>query len=180
MPPVDAKQIQLIHIAKGKLGLDDAVYREMLMRMFTVESSKALSYDQAGSLIDHMKKMGFRIKAKRKCSLCGPRPRRDKLPDNVVLLPSREQMLMIGHLKQDIIWKVHDGYNRWLMKYFGVTVIKDSITASRVIEALKGMWKSQNPCQVKCSRNEHSAKSIEQRVEGLKPHALSPLPPAGE
>lgn len=150
---INPKQIQLIHVAKSKLALDDAVYREMLMRMYKVESSKALTYEQAGSLIDHMKKMGFRIKAKRKCGLCGPRPKRDKLPDNVVLLPSREQMLMIGHLKQDIIWKFHDGYSRWLMKFFGITVIKDSITASRVIEALKGLWKSQNPCQVKCVRN---------------------------
>lgn len=160
---IDPKQVRLIHVAKSKLAMADDVYRGMLQSMYHVDTCTALSYDQAGALIDHMKKLGFHFKPKRQCRLCGPRPTREKLPDNVVLLPSRQQLIMIGHLRQDVQWKVRDGYERWRKKYLGIDAIKTSIDASAVIEGLKGLWRSQNPCPVKCVRNsEQQAVSSQQ------------------
>ena len=146
MKPIDKVQIKLIHVAISQIGMGDSTYRMLLQARFGVKSRKELNYEQAGKLIDELKRLGFKLKPKRICGLCAPRPRRDKLPDNVTMMVSRQQMLMVQHLKQDVVWKTRDGYNRWLMKYFGLTVIKTSIEASHVIEALKGLLKSQNKC----------------------------------
>ncbi len=52
------KQIQLIHIAKAKLGMDDEAYRALLHDRCRVASSKDLTYAQASRLIDELKRKG--------------------------------------------------------------------------------------------------------------------------
>jgi len=53
-----AKQIQLIHIAKAKLGMDDEAYRALLHDRCRVASSKDLTFGQASRLIDELKRKG--------------------------------------------------------------------------------------------------------------------------
>lgn len=60
---ISPKQIQLIHVAKSKLGLTDADYRTMLAN-YGVRSSKDLSFAQASLLIDELKEKGFELKVK--------------------------------------------------------------------------------------------------------------------
>lgn len=151
--PIDGKQIKLIHIAIAQLKIDDATYRYLLRDRFGAGSSKQLSYGRAHELIEYFKKLGFEIipgrPAPRACRVCAPRPKRDSIPDNTVYLVSLQQLAKVQHLREDIRWKYHDGYERWLKKYFGLDKIKLSIEASAVIEALKNMVKSQNKCNCK-------------------------------
>jgi hypothetical protein len=162
---IDGKQIKLIHIAMSDLRLDDVTYRFMLYDQFKVRSSKQLSYDQASELINYFKRLGFRIQQGPRgqgakgsseprtlsCTLCAPRPKRDAIPDNTIYLVSPQQLVKIEHLREDIRWHKHDGFERWLKKYFGLDKIKLSIEASAVIEGLKGLLRSQNKC--KCTWN---------------------------
>ncbi|MFA6966096.1 regulatory protein GemA [Bosea sp. (in: a-proteobacteria)] len=53
---IHLSQLKAIHTLKGKAGLDDTLYRGMLGR-YGVVTSKDLSADQAGSLIDTLKQV---------------------------------------------------------------------------------------------------------------------------
>ncbi|HOV99269.1 MAG TPA: regulatory protein GemA [Bacteroidota bacterium] len=61
---ITKKQIQLIHIAKSQLKLDDETYRAMLAG-FGVESSKDLDYSDAEKLLDQLRSAGFKISPKK-------------------------------------------------------------------------------------------------------------------
>lgn len=151
---IEPKQVKLIHIAKSQLKIGDDTYRLMLRQWFKVDTSKALTYDQASMLIDELKKLGFRLKTKRvlpenPCWPCVPRTPGIPLPDNVVVLASPGQLRMIEHLAADIKWRHWDGFRRWIQRYFKIDQVRTSMEATVVIEALKDMWKRQNGCSCK-------------------------------
>lgn len=60
------KLIQLIHIGKSQLGLDDELYREILENCTGKTSSKQLSIPQLEAMLDRMKQIGFVIDSKPK------------------------------------------------------------------------------------------------------------------
>ena len=62
----DKKQIQLIHVAKTQLALDDETYRETLEYRYNVSSSKDLTYNQASNFIGFLSEKGFKFKKKAK------------------------------------------------------------------------------------------------------------------
>jgi glucosamine 6-phosphate synthetase-like amidotransferase/phosphosugar isomerase protein len=167
---IDKTQIRLIHVAKSQLKIGEENYREMLRAWYGVESSKALTYDQASALIDELKRIGFRLKTKRvasPCAMCATYERREKLPDDVIVLASREQLLKIGHLREDVQWKAWDGYVRWLRKYFGIRQVRTSPEASAVIEGLKGLLMSQKRCTCAIAKRATHGTPIE---ENAHPH----------
>jgi len=64
MSPEDRrKTMAKIHIAKKDLGLDDDTYRAMLVELTGKDSSKALTDQQLGKVMHHLKKRGFKPKA---------------------------------------------------------------------------------------------------------------------
>ncbi|WP_350654829.1 regulatory protein GemA [Pseudoalteromonas sp. D48-MNA-CIBAN-0056] len=63
-----AKIIQLIHIAKGQLGLDDETYRAALLGSAGKTSCSQMSLPELNKVLDHFKKAGFKAKAKRRLS----------------------------------------------------------------------------------------------------------------
>lgn len=130
---IDRIQIKLIHIAKSKLKLTDEDYRTLMMERYPAcfGSCKDLSYNEASDLIEYLKKMGFKIVTKKyQHKASGP---------NIIHLVSPQQLAKIEHLKNDIKWHVHDGFNRWLVKYLKKDHISTAREANSVIEALKGM-----------------------------------------
>ena len=60
------KLIQLIHIGKTKLGLDDDLYHEVLKSCTGKTSSKLLSIPQLESVLTRMKQLGFQVESKDK------------------------------------------------------------------------------------------------------------------
>jgi hypothetical protein len=135
-------QKQLIHIGIAELGIDDETYRAMLAG-YGVNTCRDLQYGQASALIDDLKKKGFKIRRKRVRKSGDEGIRRKAAGSNVVYLPTRQQLSMIEHLRADIIWRVHDGYQRWIKKFLGRTYIKTEREAQKVIEALKAMKRGQ-------------------------------------
>ncbi|ENV33955.1 gp16 family protein [Acinetobacter gerneri] len=61
-----AKLIQLIHIGKSQLGLDDELYREVLESCTGKTSSKLLSIPQLEAVLDRLKQLGFEVDSKNK------------------------------------------------------------------------------------------------------------------
>lgn len=55
------------------------------------------------------------------------------------MMPSREQLDMIDALAGQIVWKVEDGFSRWLKKYIKIDRVKTADEASDTIEGLKGL-----------------------------------------
>lgn len=60
------KLIQLIHVGKKQLGLDDDLYREVLESCTGMVSSKLMKIAQLESVLDRMKQLGFTIESKDK------------------------------------------------------------------------------------------------------------------
>lgn len=60
------KLIQLIHVAKTQLGLDDELYREVIESCTGKTSSKLLSIPQLESVLTRMKQLGFQVESKDK------------------------------------------------------------------------------------------------------------------
>lgn len=58
------KDIQLIHIAKQQLGMDDETYRAMLWTVARVKSSTALDWAGRKKVLDHLKACGFKASSK--------------------------------------------------------------------------------------------------------------------
>lgn len=57
-------ELAQIHIAKVQLALGDDEYREILRVVTGKSSSKDLDWKERKSLLDHFKKIGFKVKAK--------------------------------------------------------------------------------------------------------------------
>lgn len=60
--------IQIIHIAKGQLGMDDDTYRNMLKQLTQKDSTKQLTVGQLNRVIAHLQGLGFKIQTKNKQS----------------------------------------------------------------------------------------------------------------
>ncbi len=138
----DKKQIQIIHVARAKTGMDEDDYRLMLKGRYGKESSKDLSYGEAYDLIEFFKTLGFKLEPKRR-ERKAKRPATGKLPGNVVLLASQEQLNLIELLKDRVAWRFSDGYERWLSKFLKAPSIRTAGEARKVIEGLKGLIENQ-------------------------------------
>ena len=125
----DKKQIQLIHIAKQQLNIDDDTYRELLQDKFKVSSSKDLSERSADSLLSLFKEKGFKVIKKK--------PVRIKQGDKIVVLASSSQRALIDVLKSNIVWRV--SYDSWLKQRMKIKKVLTVNDARKVIEGLKGM-----------------------------------------
>lgn len=152
----DAKQKQLIHIAKAQCGVPDDQYRAIIAGRTQGKktSCKELTYDEADQVINYfVKNLGFKIKSsyirtageyrrKRWAYANSRRSGNKPLPGNVVAFPSPMQLDMIATLSAQVAWKFADGYQRWLAKYLKISRITTSAQAQRCIEGLKGMIKN--------------------------------------
>mgnify|MGYP000019794251 CR=1 FL=1 len=59
------KELAVIHIAKADLGLDDALYRDLLEEWTGKRSSAKLNAKERHAVIDAFKKMGFETQSDR-------------------------------------------------------------------------------------------------------------------
>lgn len=57
-------ELAQIHIAKVQLALDDDAYRAIMLQVTGKTSSKDLTWQGRKALLDHFKKLGFKVKAK--------------------------------------------------------------------------------------------------------------------
>lgn len=83
------KLIQLIHIGKSKLCLDDDTYRSLLVAMTGKDSTKAMTASELNKVLARLKQLGFVVAHKKK----DPKPIDDK-----VSLDTEQQIKLIRHL----------------------------------------------------------------------------------
>ena len=124
----DKKQLQLIHIAKNQLGLDDDTYIDTLQYRYNVSSSKDLTYNQASNFIGFLSEKGFKFKKKSK-------PLKAKKAE----LATPQQHRLIEVLKNNIVWKYENGYELYIKKRLKINKVITKQDAFKVINALKGM-----------------------------------------
>ena len=67
------REIQLIHVARQKVSMDEDTYRALLHDRFGVASSKDMDWKQRKELLDHFKTLGFKSTASAR-----PAPAKDK------------------------------------------------------------------------------------------------------
>lgn len=128
----DKKQLQLIHIAKNQLGLDDDTYRETLEYRYNVSSAKYLTYNQASNFIGFLSEKGFKFKKK-------AGKLKAKKADNIIELATTRQYKLIEVLKNNIVWKYDNGYELYIQKRLKINKVVTKQDAFKVINALKGM-----------------------------------------
>lgn len=138
--PITRSQIKAIHVAKSRAGIDDDLYREMLMNGWGVASSKGLTRAQANELLTRMGRPLRNPPGSRK-------PRLSVVPDakpepvctcgNVAALPTPAQRRFIAELVGEIDWQA--SYESWLRTNMGIDRVKTREQAVRVIEGLKGI-----------------------------------------
>ena len=58
--PTKPKLIQLIHIAKGQLHLDDGTYRQMLTEITGKDSCGKMGKSELVAVFEHLKTLGFK------------------------------------------------------------------------------------------------------------------------
>ena len=76
------KLIQLIHIAKHKLGIDEVTYRMILQNETGKNSCKAMTINELMRVYDHFEQAGFKRTAKRHRS---PASQKAKVKHNIAL-----------------------------------------------------------------------------------------------
>jgi phage gp16-like protein len=130
--PLSKRQTALIHVAKTQLGLDDDLYRAVLVNLCGVTSSKEL--DQAGfdTVMGFFEWRGFKPMTPNGANY-GPRPG----------MASYAQLELIRAL-----WAEYSRgnageseLNKWLVRCFKLSSLRflDKATATKVITALKAM-----------------------------------------
>lgn len=130
--PLSKRQIALIHVAKTKLGLNDDLYRAVLVNLCGVTSSTEL--DQAGfdTVMGFFEWRGFKPMTRNGANY-GPRPG----------MASYAQLELIRALWFEYSQgRAGEGeLNKWLERCFKLTSLRflDKATAPKVITALKAM-----------------------------------------
>lgn len=125
-----ARDIQLIHVAKSKLGMDDETYRAMLWSIARVQSSTDLDFAGRQRVLEHLRKCG------------GLKPSRGITATDPVSRKIRSQWLRLRDLGE-----LRDASEGALASYVervtGVKALQwlNSDQAASVIESLKAWEK---------------------------------------
>ena len=90
--PQKKKMMQLVHIGKNKLGLDDGTYREMLYQVTGKSSSKDCTAAALRKVVDHMEKHGFKVTPAKKHQTKKP----DAAAAKKALVDKIEALLTVG------------------------------------------------------------------------------------
>lgn len=123
-------KISLLHVAKQKLGMDDAAYRELLHEVAGVESAKELDVAGFEAVLERLKTLGFRTRRDERGY--GKRP--------AMATPAQLEYIR-GLWRQYTGREDETSLNHWLEHKFGVTALRfaDTHTAGQALTALKAM-----------------------------------------
>lgn len=131
------KLIQLIHIGKSKLCLDDDTYRSLLVSMTSKDSTKAMNVSELNRVLARLQQLGFVVTHKK-----DPKPIEERYDIEI-----GEQIKLIRHLWLDLhaLGAVRNESEQALATYIKnqtQTAIDDldSEQASNIIERLKN-WR---------------------------------------
>lgn len=143
---MDAKltpaQQKAIHACRRSLDLSENEYRTVLAEYCiqpcvdasraweSATSSSDLSRSQARHLLTRWALRGATI---------GRPYSAQKAKPETIQLASPAQRAYIERLKEEIPWRLADGYERWLISRMGLQSVRTFDEAAKVIEGLKGL-----------------------------------------
>ncbi|MDF3855295.1 regulatory protein GemA [Paracoccus pantotrophus] len=132
---ISKRQKTILHVAKGKLGLDDETYRLALVKIAGVTTSNDLTQEGFEAVMGFFDHCGFKPTVAAGASY-GNRPGFAS-PAQVELIRS---LWMEVHHARDLD---EGALNGWLRKFFKVSSLRflPAATAPKAITALK-VWKS--------------------------------------
>ena len=124
--------IQLIHIARNELGMDEDTYRQMLQGLTGKASTKGMDTTQLNCVLESMKKKGFRVKPARKASSGLPR---DNHPQSRKIRALWLEMAAAGIVRDSS----EQALALWVKRETGISALRwlSNEQASSVIEKLK-------------------------------------------
>ena len=124
--------IQLIHIARNELGMDEDTYHQMLQGLTGKASTKGMDTTQLNCVLESMKKKGFRVKPARKASSGLPL---DNHPQSRKIRALWLEMAAAGIVRD----RSENALARWIKRETGISALRWLSTeqASSVIEKLK-------------------------------------------
>lgn len=135
-------QIKKIHSLKNVLGLDDDLYREMLMS-FDVQSSKNLTYTEASILIEILEEKAVAVNRWTK------QPKKYEDLNRSNKMATNAQLRMIEGLWREISYYDTDDFAKKSLRKFLKSKFKtDDVIfltkakASKVIQAISGIKKN--------------------------------------
>ncbi|CAM3726419.1 MULTISPECIES: gp16 family protein [Xenorhabdus] len=126
------KLIQLIHIARSNLKLDEDTYRQMLLSETKKTSTRDMDIPQLTRVLETMKKRGFKIKPAKKSETSR---RLDSHPQSKKIRALWLEMASMGIVRDSS----EQALAQWVKRETGIDSLQwlNSAQASRVIEKLK-------------------------------------------
>ncbi|WP_387692545.1 gp16 family protein [Photorhabdus sp. RM71S] len=130
------KLIQLIHIARSNLKLDEDTYRQMLLSETRKASTREMDIPQLTRILEAMKKRGFKIKSSRKSKTSRPL---DSHPQSKKIRTLRLEIASIGIVHNSS----EQALAHWIKRETDIDDLQwlDSGQASSIIEKLK-KWRN--------------------------------------
>ena len=124
--------IQLIHIARSNLQMDEDTYRQMLQGLTGQASTKGMDTTQLNRVLESMKNKGFRIKSAGKASSGLPL---DSHPQSKKIRALWLEMATAGIIRDSS----EKALSLWVQRETGISALRwlNNEEASRVIEKLK-------------------------------------------
>jgi phage gp16-like protein len=95
-----ARLIKLIHVARRDLALDEPTYRTLLGVHGGAESAAAMSAQQLQKVLEHMKKSGFKVRAKAGTKAQASGAKSPSLASDPQSKKARALWLMLHHIGQ--------------------------------------------------------------------------------
>lgn len=142
-PPVTTPQVKALRASQRSLGIDDETYRKTLgqYRVCTggerqgkpCRSTLELSRHQARQLLTRLQVAGAPLGR----PYGGHAPTRQEADAGVVTLATPAQMALLGRLRDEIAWRLEDGYDRWRRARLRIDEVRTYRDAECVIEGLK-------------------------------------------
>lgn len=132
------KLIQLIHIAKSQLAIDDDTYRQMLLSTSGKQSTRQCTLSQLQTVLDALKARGFSVKPVKKAGSVKP----DSAPQSKKIRSLWLTLADAGLVRDSS----EDALARWVKRETGVEALQwlDNQQASQCIEKLK-RWLARAP-----------------------------------
>lgn len=129
-------ELQAIHVRRRQIGLDEAAYRAMNLRVTGLESAGAMDARQRGAVLDELRRLGARSNRTRQRE--GQRPRE---PQERLAAALWRELAELGALKDSS----EKGLRHFARKITGSDSLRwlDANAANKVIEALKAWRKRQ-------------------------------------
>lgn len=124
--------IQLIHIARSDLKMDEDTYRQMLQGLTGKASTKGMDITQLNRVMESMKSKGFRVKAAGKAKSVIPM---DSHPQSKKIRALWLEMATLGIVRDSS----EQALALWVKRETGVSALRwlSNEQASSVIEKLK-------------------------------------------